>query len=58
MTLKIIEECIKCATCEADCPENAISEGEDIFIIDSDSCVDCGLCISICPVDAIIDTEN
>jgi ferredoxin len=49
----INEECISCGSCETECPENAISEGDDKFIIDPEKCSDCGACVEACPVDAI-----
>jgi len=55
MAHKITEECIMCGTCEDECPEQAISEGEETYLIDSDKCIDCGACAEICPVDAIIE---
>ena len=36
----ISEECIKCAACEAECPVNAISEGDNQYVIDPDTCID------------------
>jgi ferredoxin len=35
------------------CPEDAISEGEESYVIDPEKCIDCGLCEDECPVDAI-----
>lgn len=52
MPRKINESCIACGTCQANCPVNAISEG-DIYVIDADQCIDCGLCEENCPVSAI-----
>ncbi|MBT9173844.1 MAG: Ferredoxin [Syntrophomonadaceae bacterium] len=49
----INDECIACGSCETECPENAISEGDDKFIIDAEKCSDCGACVEACPVDAI-----
>lgn len=49
----ISEECIKCAACVDECPTDAISEGEDYYLIDADECIDCSICVSACPVDAI-----
>jgi NAD-dependent dihydropyrimidine dehydrogenase PreA subunit len=31
----------------------AISQGDDQFVIAADTCTDCGACIDSCPVDAI-----
>ncbi|HMB15940.1 MAG TPA: 4Fe-4S binding protein [Pelovirga sp.] len=49
----IDNECILCGTCVPVCPVIAISEGDQIFIIDKQKCTDCGACDEICPVDAI-----
>lgn len=49
---KINEECISCGICESECPVNAISAGDDIYIIDADLCTDCGACADVCPVSA------
>ena len=63
MAYKITEECINCAACEPECPVQAITEGDDIFIIDPDKCVECvdhydePQCISVCPVDCIFKVE-
>ena len=34
MATMITEECINCGACEPECPNEAISEGEDIYVID------------------------
>lgn len=53
MAHKISDECISCGACEAECPVGAISEGDDIFVIDEETCTDCAACVDCCPVDAI-----
>ena len=53
MAYKITDECINCGACAADCPVNAISEGDTKYVIDADACIDCGACEGGCPVDAI-----
>lgn len=53
MAHKINEECISCGACATECPVEAISEGEDTYVIDADVCTDCGSCVEACPVDAI-----
>lgn len=53
MAHSISAECTKCGSCASVCPSEAISEGEDQFVIDPDKCVDCGLCVDECPVSAI-----
>ena len=51
MAYKITDECIACGACAAECPVDAISEG-DIYVIDPDTCIDCGSCESVCPTGA------
>ena len=59
MALLITHECINCDVCEPACPNEAISEGEDIYVIDPDLCTECvghfdePQCVVICPVDCI-----
>lgn len=52
MAYIITSECINCGACEPECPKNAISEGEDKYVIDPAKCDDCGTCAEVCPVDA------
>jgi ferredoxin len=60
MSLLITEECINCDVCEPECPNGAITQGEDIFNIDPALCTECvghftnSQCIEVCPVDCII----
>ncbi len=49
----IKSNCISCGTCEPECPVNAISQGEDQYVICPETCIDCGACAAVCPVDAI-----
>ena len=65
MAFKITDECISCGACESECKNEAISEGEEIYIIDPDKCSECvgwfesSKCAEICPVDAcILDSEH
>lgn len=64
MALKITEECINCDVCEPACPNEAISAGDDIYIIDPALCTECvghfdaPQCVEICPVDCIPKDEN
>ncbi len=53
MAYVITDECIACGACEDECPVEAISEGDDKYIIDATACTDCGACADICPVEAI-----
>ncbi len=52
MAYFISDECISCGACEAECPVEAISAGDDKYVIDAESCIDCGACASVCPVEA------
>ena len=49
----ITDECISCGACVDECPVDAITEGEDIYVIDAELCTDCGACVEVCPSDAI-----
>jgi ferredoxin len=52
MAYSIGDACISCGACAADCPVEAISEGEGKYVINADLCIDCGACADTCPVDA------
>lgn len=59
MALRITDECINCDVCEPACPNEAISMGELIYVIDPERCTECvghfdePQCVSLCPVDCI-----
>lgn len=56
----INEECISCGACISECPNDAISEGDEIYVINPDLCTECvgfydePQCVEVCPVDCII----
>ncbi len=52
MAYKISDDCIQCGACAAECPVEAISEGDDKYVIDPDTCIGCGNCAEVCPVGA------
>lgn len=52
MAYVIKDDCISCGACESECPVDAISEGDGIYVIDGSLCIDCGACADVCPVDA------
>jgi ferredoxin len=60
MSLLITDECINCDVCEPECPNNAISVGPQIYVIDPALCTECvghydtPQCREVCPVDCII----
>lgn len=59
MALMITDECINCDVCEPECPNNAISQGPDIYVIDPRLCTECvghhdnPQCVEVCPVECI-----
>ena len=60
MAYKITDNCISCGACEDECGNQAISEGETIYVIDPDMCTECvgnaesSRCAEVCPVDACV----
>lgn len=65
MSLMITDECINCDVCEPECPNGAISAGEEIYVIDPKKCTECvghfdePQCQKVCPVDCIpLDPER
>ncbi len=55
MAFKITDDCISCGACAAECPVEAITEGDGKFEIDADKCIDCGNCADVCPVSAPVE---
>ncbi|WP_435012159.1 YfhL family 4Fe-4S dicluster ferredoxin [Xanthomonas arboricola] len=59
MSLKINELCVNCDVCEPACPNQAISMGETIYVIDPARCTECvghfdeAQCVVVCPVECI-----
>jgi ferredoxin len=64
MALHITDECSSCGACEPECPNGAISEGEDHYMINPDLCTECvghfaePQCMSACPTDSIEKDPN
>jgi ferredoxin len=60
MALLITDECINCDVCEPECPNDAISQGEEIYVIEPKLCTECvghfetSQCVEVCPVECII----
>jgi ferredoxin len=60
MALLITNQCINCDICEPECPNEAISEGEETCQIDPLRCTECvghydrPQCIEVCPIECII----
>ncbi|TSE18969.1 Ferredoxin [Tepidimonas alkaliphilus] len=59
MALMITDECINCDVCEPECPNQAISMGEEHYVIDPQRCTECvghfdePQCVQVCPVSCI-----
>ncbi|KIR03313.1 Ferredoxin [Lachnospiraceae bacterium TWA4] len=53
MAYVITDECVSCGSCADVCPNDAITEGDDKYVINADECVDCGSCADECPNEAI-----
>ena len=64
MATMITEECINCGVCEPECPNEAISEGDEVFQIDPQLCTECvgfhdeEQCAAVCPVDCCVPDPN
>ncbi len=60
MATYITEECINCGACEPECPNEAISEGDDTYVIDPNLCTECvgfhdyEACQAVCPVECCV----
>jgi ferredoxin len=51
-------KCARCGVCEAECPNEAVVQTEDSYVIDLASCTGCmhygvPLCEEVCPNNAI-----
>jgi ferredoxin len=60
MALLITNECINCDVCEPECPNEAITQGVEIFEINPQKCTECvghfdaPQCVEVCPVACIL----
>jgi ferredoxin len=56
MAMVIHEDCINCGNCEPVCPNQAISAGENVYVIESGRCTECigafdkPQCVDACPI--------
>ena len=64
MATKITDECISCGACVSECPNDAISEGPDIYVIDPERCTECvgffgyEACQAVCPEECCLPDPN
>lgn len=60
MAIHITSDCINCGACEPECPNEAISEGDDTYVINPDLCTECvgfhaqEACLAVCPVECCL----
>ena len=60
MALLINDECIACDACLPEGPNDAITEGDPLYIIDPDKCTECEghfdtpQCAEVCPTEACV----
>lgn len=52
MAYVINDNCLMCGACAEGCPVQAISQGEDKYVIDPELCIECGACADACPAGA------
>ena len=61
MAILITDDCISCHACEPECPNGAITLGDERYEIDPGSCTECvgfsaePQCAYVCPVDVCLD---
>ena len=64
MATMITADCINCGACEPECPNNAISQGDPVYVIDPKLCTECvgfhdyEACAAVCPVDVCVTDPN
>ena len=64
MATMITSECINCGACEPECPNNAIAQGDPVYVIDPQLCTECvgfhdyEACAAVCPVDVCVTDPN
>ena len=53
MAFVIGDDCVMCGTCAANCPADAISEGNGKYVINADISIESATCAANCPVGAM-----
>ena len=60
MATYITRDCINCGACEPECPNDAISQGDDVYVIEPELCTECvgfhdrEQCQAHCPVECCL----
>jgi len=56
MATMITDDCINCGACEPECPNQAIRQGDAVYVINPNLCTECvgfygaEMCQEVCPV--------
>jgi ferredoxin len=64
MATHITKDCINCGACIPECPNEAISEGADVHVINPELCTECvgfhqvEACQAVCPVECCLPDQN
>src|SRR5690349_25119134 len=64
MATHITTDCINCGACEPECPNQAISEGDETYAIDPNLCTECvgfydhEACQAVWPVECCLPDPN
>src|SRR5207244_11574156 len=64
MATTITNDCINCGACEPECPNNAISQGDPVYVIDPLLCTECvgfhdsEACAAVFSVDCFVMEPN
>jgi ferredoxin len=64
MATYITQDCINCGACEPECPNEAISQGSELYEIDPELCTECvgfhekEACQAVCPVECCLPDPN
>ncbi len=64
MATYITSDCINCGACEPECPNEAISAGDDKYVINPSLCTECvgfhdkEACQAVCPVECCLPDPN
>jgi NAD-dependent dihydropyrimidine dehydrogenase PreA subunit len=64
MATNITDTCINCGACLPECPNEAISEGDELYVIDPERCTECvgfhdhEACQAVCPVECCLPDPN
>lgn len=64
MATHITDACINCGACEPECPNEAIAQGDEVYVIDAERCTECvgfhgkEACQGVCPVECCLPDDE